>query len=115
MSAPSPDARETSDPYARAVSVVNLHGFHTSRSRLLTGTLVCGRCGTRMDGRPGRGHIQPSYGCPDTAGCGRARVVEHELDEVVYAAIVGKLRSPKGVRAVQPASGDDVEVPAEVD
>jgi hypothetical protein len=40
--------------------------------------------------------------------------VERDLDEVVYAAIVGVLRSSRRDRVLASAPGHEVEVPAEV-
>jgi len=69
-----------------------------------------------MVGSPERGGIERSYRCPDVPRCGRARVEGHDIDEVVYAAIVGILKSPspKRDRILAPASGHRVELPAEV-
>ena len=96
------------------MSVVNLLTYNRPGPRLLTGTLVCGGCGTPMDRGLGRGRSRSSYRCPAAVGCGRARIVEPELDDVVYAAIVGALKSAKRASIAETMKGHDGEVSTDV-
>jgi site-specific DNA recombinase len=76
--------------------------------RLLTGLLVCGRCGARMVSRP-RGDGSPCYVCAKAPGdgCGGIRVLGEPLDDLVTAAALIYLDSPALADALAERHGND--------
>jgi site-specific DNA recombinase len=74
-------------------------------SHLLSGLMVCGRCGQRLRWHPGRAAKRnfPKYQCSNEPGskdaCGRLAVVEDRADEVITGMLFAHIR----------ASADQVE------
>jgi DNA invertase Pin-like site-specific DNA recombinase len=63
-------------------------GGPTTRTRLLSGLLVCGRCGSKMYGDGASG----AYTCHNsTGGCGGVRI-SRQVDDFVWAAALDRLR-----------------------
>jgi len=88
------------DDHRRLVAILNDPARTTNAGgrdrRLLTGLLICGRCGNRMNSRP-RADQQPSYIClgpPASTGCGGTRILGLPLDELITAAVLHRLDSP---------------------
>ncbi len=69
----------------------------TARRHLLTGVLVCGRCGARLMPRT-RQRRQPSYSCkagPGFSGCGGLSVVADPVEEWIIEAVLYRLDTPE--------------------
>ena len=67
----------------------------SARRYLLTGLLLCGKCGTRLNSAP-RGDIR-RYGCrtgPDSRGCGGVYIYAEMLEEFIAEAVLYRLDSP---------------------
>lgn len=67
----------------------------SARRYLLTGLLVCGKCGTKLNSAP-RGEIR-RYGCrtgPDTRGCGGVYIYAEMLERFIAEAVLYRLDSP---------------------
>ncbi|MHA7274987.1 recombinase family protein [Arthrobacter sp. Hz1] len=67
----------------------------SARRYLLTGLLVCGKCGSRLNSAP-RGEIR-RYGCrtgPDTRGCGGVYIYAEMLEKFIAEAVLYRLDSP---------------------
>ena len=75
--------------------------------KLLTGLIVCGRCGHAMVSRP-RGDKTPTYVCPpgQEGGCG-TRILGEPVDDLVTAAVLHRLDSPALTDAMQPSTDDE--------
>ncbi|MDP9388176.1 MAG: recombinase family protein [Actinomycetota bacterium] len=74
-----------------------------ARSYLLTGFLVCGRCGTRLIARPKETHRR-SYVCasgPGRGGCGGVRIVADPLEELIVEMVLTAIDSPELASAMQ--------------
>lgn len=68
---------------------------HSARRYLLSGILVCGKCGNRLHSTP-RGQYR-RYGCrkgADSAGCGGIFVYADKLEQYVEKALLHRLDSP---------------------
>lgn len=67
----------------------------SARRYLLTGLLICGKCGTKLYSAP-RGEYR-RYGCrkgPDTRGCGGIYIYAQVLEEFIAQAVLYRLDSP---------------------
>jgi DNA invertase Pin-like site-specific DNA recombinase len=67
----------------------------SARRYLLTGLLVCGKCGTRLNSAP-RGETR-RYGCrkgPDSRGCGGVYIYAEMVEEFITEAVLYRLDSP---------------------
>jgi site-specific DNA recombinase len=82
--------------------------------RLLTGVLVCGRCGTTM--YAGTNNRKRAYACRRSDGmdgCGKLAVVAEPVEEIVVEAVLRTLDTPALARAVkQVPRGVTVDVDA---
>lgn len=103
----------------RAVILGRAHskGF-TARRYLLSGFLVCGRCGTRLIAQP-RSDRKRSYTCssgPMRGGCGGVRIVADPLEELVVDLVLARVDTDAFARVLtDEAEGyDEDEVMAEV-
>jgi site-specific DNA recombinase len=70
----------------------------TPRRYLLTGVLLCGRCGSRLTTRPvmRKGHRYARYVCSaDRGGCGRLGVSGERLDEFAVELLFHALDTPE--------------------
>jgi DNA invertase Pin-like site-specific DNA recombinase len=79
---------------------------------LLSGILVCGKCGHPMYIRPASADRALSYRCATDAGrgaCGGMSVNAEFLEEYVAGAVLDALESPRVQEAVQ--AGEDTEAP----
>lgn len=68
----------------------------SARRYLLTGLLVCGKCGNRLNSAP-RGETR-RYGCrtgPDARGCGGVYIYAQMLEEFIAEAVLYRLDSPE--------------------
>jgi site-specific DNA recombinase len=92
-----------------------LQGAHGPRVRryLLTGFLVCGRCGARLCAQP-KGDVR-SYACAvgtGRAGCGRTTRLAEPLEDHVRNMVIAALESPELAAALKEAreatTGDGV-------
>jgi site-specific DNA recombinase len=92
-----------------------VHGPHGPRVRryLLTGFLVCGRCGARLVAQP-KGDVR-SYACAvgtGRAGCGRTTRLAEPLEDHVRDMVIAALDSPELAATLEEAreatAGDDV-------
>ena len=82
-----------------------------ARKYLLTGFLVCGRCGTRLIAQP-RSDRSRSYTCsgaPGRDGCGGVRVVAQPLEDLVVEAVMQRLAGPELAEMVRAEHGRDDE------
>ena len=89
----------------------------TVRRHLLTGFLVCSKCGARLKGGQGkdhRGEQEPRYACPppgvgNLKGCGGVVVGGRRADETVMGWVFDYLDSPELsnslARAAKPSDG----------
>ncbi len=80
-----------------------------ARKYLLTGFLVCGRCGTRLIAQP-RNDRRRSYTCssgPGRDGCGGVRVVAEPLEELIVEAVVQRLDGPALAELLRADQGAD--------
>lgn len=96
----TPDARETLIALLDARKR-SQRGGQQPRSYLLTGVLVCGRCGTRLIGRPSHGAT--GYICISGEprwGCGKLRAAASGLEDDVAKMMFARLarRRPKPAR-----------------
>ncbi|MFI7742541.1 recombinase family protein [Kocuria rhizosphaericola] len=68
---------------------------HSARRYLLSGLLICGKCGNRLHSTP-RGKYR-RYGCrkgADSAGCGGIFIYADKLEQCVAEAVLHRLDSP---------------------
>jgi site-specific DNA recombinase len=82
----------------------------SARRYLLTGLLVCGKCGTRLYSAP-RGETR-RYGCrtgPDTRGCGGVYIYAEMLEKFIAQAVLYRLDSPSMHEALGDGSDDQDE------
>ena len=82
----------------------------SARRYLLTGLLVCGKCGTRLNSAP-RAEIR-RYGCrkgPDSRGCGGVYIYAQMLEEFIAQAVLYRLDSPFMHEALTDGSTDQEE------
>lgn len=82
----------------------------SARRYLLTGGLiVCGRCGTRMVGRP-KEDGRKRYVCagpPQGKGCGRMYILTDDVDELVTKSVLYRLDTEELADALSGRAGDD--------
>lgn len=79
----------------------------SARRYLLTGLLICGICGTRLNSAP-RGDIR-RYGCkkgPDSRGCGGIFIYAAMLEDFIQDAVLYRLDSPSMHEALTDGSAD---------
>lgn len=79
----------------------------SARRYLLTGLLICGICGTRLNSAP-RGDIR-RYGCkkgPDSRGCGSIFIYAAMLEDFIQDAVLYRLDSPSVHEALTDGSAD---------
>jgi site-specific DNA recombinase len=106
--------RRTWDAVQRRLAVRHVSDRRGGRGYyLLTGLMVCGRCGHPMRGHPNHG--QRSYGClkeGGVGGCGRMRIIaeptEAVVAEAVFAAIDGGAVNRALAAAAEDAAGAEV-------
>jgi DNA invertase Pin-like site-specific DNA recombinase len=106
--------RRTWDAVQRRLAVRHVVDRRGGRGYyLLTGLMVCGRCGHPMRGHPNHG--SRSYGClkeGGVGGCGRMRIIaeptEAVIAEAVFAAIDGGAVNRAMVAASKDAAGAEV-------
>ena len=82
------------------------------RRYLLTGFLICGRCGTRLIAQPRMDGVR-SYACAvgaGRAGCGRTTRLAEPLEAHVRDMVMTALDSPATVAALRTARGEASEV-----
>jgi len=80
-----------------------------ARRYLLTGFLVCGRCGSRLIAQP-RSDRSRSYTCssgPSRDGCGGVRVVAEPLEELIVEAVMLRLDGPELGEVIRSRQGAD--------
>jgi site-specific DNA recombinase len=79
------------------------------RRYLLTGLLVCGRCGTKLSARP-RGDQTRCYVCPGAPlrGCGKIRVLSDPLEQLIVDTVIEVLDTPKLADAMRATKSDAV-------
>jgi DNA invertase Pin-like site-specific DNA recombinase len=80
-----------------------------ARKYLLTGFVVCGRCGTRLIAQP-RTDRRRSYTCssgPGRDGCGGVRVVAEGLEDLVVEAVMHRLDGPELAELVRAQLDED--------
>jgi len=86
------------------------------RTRLLTGILACGACGTKMTATSGgtRRGGEPRYQCASAnGGCGRVGVAGRHIEPLVIGAVREALASDEFVAAYRDAlHGDDSDAEA---
>ncbi|MFZ6003792.1 MAG: recombinase family protein [Actinomycetota bacterium] len=78
-------------------------GGATTRSYLLTGWVVCGRCEAKMTARPvlRKGNHYRRYVCSaDRGGCGRCGIGAQPLEDLISEAVFSALDTPKLAKAV---------------
>jgi DNA invertase Pin-like site-specific DNA recombinase len=89
------------DQHEALTAVLDNRGRQARRPRrlLLSGILLCGRCGTAMRGAPiigRRGHREPGYRCDEQAGgCGRIHRLAAPLDDFITEAVLVALATPE--------------------
>lgn len=106
--------RRTWDAVQRRLAVRHVTDRRGGRGYyLLTGLMICGRCGHPMRGHPVHG--RRSYGCLSeggTGGCGRMRIIaeptEAVIAEAVFAAIDGGAVNRALAAAAEDAAGAEV-------
>lgn len=89
-------------------------GGFGARTHLLTGLLVCGKCGTRLIARP-QSARRRTYVCtsdPSKGGCGGIRIVAHELEHEIVERILHVLATDTVAlareRSSSPANYDEL-------
>lgn len=105
------------DDAARARAILTARsgsGERSARSYLLTGFLICGKCGTRLSSAPvkRKGHAYTRYACPrDRGGCGGVGIAGAPIDAQIVADVLSVLSGPNldDAVAAQP-DPDDVAV-----
>lgn len=85
-------------------------GRPPSDRHLLTGLLVCGKCGFRMYATERKQRTVRAYSCTVVAttkgkGCGGVSIAAQPLEDHVERLVLGWLADPKMVRAIQAAAG----------
>jgi DNA invertase Pin-like site-specific DNA recombinase len=91
-------------------------GRNDARAKLLTGLLVCGKCGAKMNAR--NNNEQPAYGCRgnlDRPGsCGRVSIKATEVEQFVQEAFFGQYRDRRLAEALtHPDASEDERIVAE--
>lgn len=88
-------------------------GGFTARRYLLSGFLVCGRCGVRLIAQP-RADRRRSYTCssgPMRGGCGGMRVVAEPLEEFVVDLVIARMDTEVFARVlVEEIGGFDEDI-----
>lgn len=82
----------------------------SARRYLLTGLLLCGICGTKLNSAP-RGETR-RYGCkkgPDSKGCGGIFIYAERLEEFIAEAVLHRLDSPAMHEALSDGGADQDE------
>lgn len=82
---------------------------YPARSWLLSGFLVCGRCGHRLVSQPSQ-RRNGSYCCsssPERRGCGGVRIVARQLEEEVVGRVLAAVDAAEVARALAVADDGD--------
>jgi hypothetical protein len=98
-------------------------GRPPSPDYLCSGVAVCGRCGTRLSGRPRAnmrpypdGEVRRQYWCAYThGGCGKLNIDQRALDEAARALAVAILSDPRHAAAVEAAAARTAAEAADLD
>jgi site-specific DNA recombinase len=80
-----------------------------ARRYLLTGFLVCGRCGAKLVARP-RNDKRRAYVCasgPNFGGCGKIGRLAGPVEELVSEQVLDRLSGPALAAALEAATGED--------
>lgn len=83
----------------------------SARRYLLSGLLVCGKCGNRMHSAPR--YDKRRYGCrtgPDSGGCGGVYIYAEMLEQFITEAVLLRLDSPAMYQALTEDGIDQEEV-----
>lgn len=96
----------------RAAVATRRRGRAPSDRHLLTGLLVCGKCGFRMYATETKARNVRAYRCPVIAtthgkGCGGVSIAADPLEQHVNQAVTGWLADPKILAAIRAASGGE--------
>lgn len=102
----------TPEETARLRAVLGGHGPGpgSARTYLLTGFVVCGRCATVMSARAAtrKGHRYRRYHCAkDRGGCDRVGISATGLENLIVAAVLERLNSPRLAELM--AAGDTTD------
>lgn len=78
--------------------------------KLLTGLLVCGKCGARMSSRPRPDGVRTYICAPPPAGdgCNGCKILAEPLEELVVATVLDQLDTRAATEALRPVGDDAV-------